>query len=63
MSEETSDRRQKAAKEAKRQLRLAEEMKANMRKRKQQGKAIKARSADLGKGQVLVKDDGEKGQG
>ena len=59
MSEETSDRRQKAAKEAKRQLRLAEEMKANMRKRKQQGKAIKARVAD----QVPVKDEGEKGQG
>lgn len=63
MSEETSDRRQKAAKEAKRQLRLAEEMKANMRKRKQQGKAIRARAARQGTGEAPVKDEGEKGQG
>lgn len=58
MSEEISDRRQKAAKEAKRQVRLAEEMKANMRKRKQQGKALKAKALKQGQD----RDDGELGR-
>ena len=39
MSQETQDRRQKAAKAEVRAARLAEEMKANMRKRKGQKKA------------------------
>lgn len=57
MSEKISDRRQKAAKEAKRQVRLAEEMKANMRKRKSQGKALKAKALEQGQD----RDDGELG--
>ena len=61
MSEETSDRRQKAAKEAKRQVRLAEEMKANMRKRKQRGKAFRQRLESKARSGAAIKDDGETG--
>lgn len=46
MSQETQDRRQKAAKAAEREVRLAEEMKANMRKRKGQKKARVDGAAD-----------------
>lgn len=46
MSQEIQDRRQKAAKAEARAARLAEEMKANMRKRKGQKKARVDGAAD-----------------
>ena len=58
MSEETQDRRQKAAKAAQREARLAEEMKANMRKRKGQKKS---RAGEVAEGDN-VHEEGENEQ-
>ena len=62
MSPETQDRRQKAAKAAQREARLAEEMKANMRKRKGQKKARAQGSGDeAGPGDVSKEGGNEQG--